>query len=171
MGFNIFSFFLELSYQPHSPKHSSTTIDSEEQVDYSGVSELMGGLGNFVEEFDMDYFTPHRRVSLSSPTLATSCSEDSFPVVVGELTISQSAMTLPSVIMVEIPSTVSLPTPTTLPVGREDSLKFSFEVTSGVWKASGDAFPLESTPMGPIAPVTSEGGVSSRISSSVSSLL
>lgn len=59
MGFNIFSPFLGLGNQPHSPIHSSTRIESEEQVDYSGVSRSMGGLRSSTKEFDADYFMPH----------------------------------------------------------------------------------------------------------------
>lgn len=36
-----------------------TRMDSEEQVDYSGVSGSVGGLRSTVEEFDVDYFIPH----------------------------------------------------------------------------------------------------------------
>lgn len=110
--------------------------------------------------------------SLSSPTLSACCSEDIFPVVIGMPSTSQVAVAMPSVIMAKIPSTASLPALVTLPNSREDSLKFSFEATSGVEEASGDGFPSESTPVGPIAPViTNSAGTSLRIPGSASSLL
>lgn len=66
-------------------------------------------------------------------------------------------------IMAEISSTVSLSALATLPVGEEDSLKFSFEAVSGVGELSGNGPSSESFPIGPITPVASEGGISSLI--------
>lgn len=76
-----------------------------------------------------------------------------------------------SVIAAEIPSTVPLPAPATLLVGKEDSLKFSFEVKSSIGEASSDGPSLESTSIGPITPMINDGGTSPQISSSANSLL
>lgn len=97
--------------------------------------------------------------SLSSPTLAASCSEDSFPVVIGAPTTSQTVVVTPSVVMAKIPFTVSLPALATLPVDGKDLLKFSFKAASGVREASGDG-PSESTPISLVAPAINEGGAS-----------
>lgn len=181
--------------------HSTTRIESKEQVDYSGVSGSVNGLGSFTEDFDEGYFTPYPSYakasnlqsdelgsddrtpsasgmpkapippepSLLSPTLAASCSKDSFLVVVGVPSTFQLVVTTPSMIVAKIPSTISLPTPATLPVGGEDSLKFSFEATSGTGEASSNGSPSKATPVGPVAPVTSTGGASLRIPNLASS--
>lgn len=55
--FNTLSFPLALGEQPQYSMHSSTRVESEEQVDYSIASRSIGGLGAFVDEYDADYFT------------------------------------------------------------------------------------------------------------------
>lgn len=74
--------------------------------------------------------------NLPSPTLVV-CSDDSFPVIVGVPSMSQLAVATPSVIVTTAPLTAP-PALTTLPVGREDSLKFSFEATSITREVLGD---------------------------------
>lgn len=88
--------------------------------------------------FEMPKAPISPELSLSSPTPAV-CYEDSFPAIIGAPTISQIAVTTPSVIVAEIPSITPLLVPATLSVGEEDSLKFSFEATFVVGKASGDS--------------------------------
>lgn len=60
MEFNICYSFLRSSSHLHSSMHSMTRMDSKDQVDYSRVSKSVDEWGSSAEEFDMDYFTPHR---------------------------------------------------------------------------------------------------------------
>lgn len=59
----------------------------------------------------------------------------------------QLTVAMPSVVVAEILSAVFYSALPTLPVGGDDSLKFSFEATSGVGEVSGDGRSSESTPL------------------------
>lgn len=74
--------------------------------------------------------------------------------------------------MAAIPPTIPSPALATLSVGGEDSLKFSFEVASGIGEASVDDSPLESTLVSFVPLVATNGGSASpQILGSAISLL
>lgn len=101
-------------------------------------------------------FTP-LEPNLPSPTLRFPHFEDNFSVVVGVPSSSQLTIVTPSVIVVAILSTTP-PAPATLPVGGEDSLKFSCEGASSIGGSSSDGSPFESTPFATVYLVSSTGG-------------
>lgn len=79
-------------------------------------------------------------------------------------------MTLSVVETENLAATLPL-TPTSLPIGAEDSLRFSFEIASGVRGDSGDGSSSSSAPVSHAPKVANESPTSTRIPSSANSLL
>lgn len=104
---------------PKTSVHSSTRIESEEQVDYSnasmfvGASMPAGSLGGSTNKYNADYFTPKPHTSKFSHLRLNELGND------GDKTLPPTTSTLEAATH-QVPS-ISLPSPTPSVFGSANS--------------------------------------------------